>query len=279
MLLSNPLLIFFQAIPLGGCPRIETLLRKNPFWPFFPNIFVKERNYSPQMFEKTDSKRLSLATASILGQSPSQFSGPWCYRAYQSGLLAGITSGDSNFPPGVYVMGGRFGNTPAFIGSVREVFTLLGLPTTPGGGSGQEAICDNSNNETSGIVQTHDGNKIIITTKGCIKPPKYNRLCDITGGLVETGIYALGTIRCDNFKFSGDIPVFPITPGIPPIANPLDAIVDSFSSKICTIHTPEKILLLDVVMDLCLDMTDQVGILPGGTPPVTLELKGLSTLK
>ena len=57
--------------PLGGCPRIETLLRKNPFWSFFPNIFVKERNYSPQMFEKTDSKRLSLATASILGQPPS----------------------------------------------------------------------------------------------------------------------------------------------------------------------------------------------------------------
>ena|GEM_PF-1258029 len=55
---------------LGGCPRIETLLRKNSFWPFFPNIFVKERNYSPQMFEKTDSKRLSLATASILGQPP-----------------------------------------------------------------------------------------------------------------------------------------------------------------------------------------------------------------
>jgi len=62
-----------QSCPnLGGCRRIETLLRKNPFWPFFPKIFVKERNYSPQMFEKTDSKRLSLATASILGQPPSK---------------------------------------------------------------------------------------------------------------------------------------------------------------------------------------------------------------
>jgi len=81
--LSTPLLtalslapyhqVFFSCLGvLGGCPRIETLLRKNPFWPFFPNIFVKERNYSPQMFEKTDSKRLSLATASILGQPPWQ---------------------------------------------------------------------------------------------------------------------------------------------------------------------------------------------------------------
>ena len=44
---------------------------ENPFWPDFPFIFVKERNYSPQMNEKPDSKVLSLATASILGQAPS----------------------------------------------------------------------------------------------------------------------------------------------------------------------------------------------------------------
>ena len=44
---------------------------ENPFWPDFPIIIVKERNYSPQMIKKSDSKGLSLATASILGQSPS----------------------------------------------------------------------------------------------------------------------------------------------------------------------------------------------------------------
>lgn len=28
------------------------------------------------------------------GNPPTQFFGPWCYRAYQGELLAGITSGD-----------------------------------------------------------------------------------------------------------------------------------------------------------------------------------------
>ena len=63
--------ILENHLHLGACPRIENLLRKNPFWPAFPKIFVKERNCSPQIFEKPDSKGLSLATASILGQAPS----------------------------------------------------------------------------------------------------------------------------------------------------------------------------------------------------------------
>jgi len=45
---------------------------EKPFWPDFPFIFVKERNYSPQMKEKSDSKWLSLATVSILRQPPRQ---------------------------------------------------------------------------------------------------------------------------------------------------------------------------------------------------------------
>jgi len=44
---------------------------ENPFWPFFPNIFVTRVNHLNQMFKKTDSKGLSLATVSILGQPPS----------------------------------------------------------------------------------------------------------------------------------------------------------------------------------------------------------------
>ncbi|TXK99794.1 hypothetical protein BMR02_07095 [Methylococcaceae bacterium HT1] len=45
---------------------------EKPFWPDSPIIFVKEHNYSPQMIEKSDSKWLPLATASILGQPPSK---------------------------------------------------------------------------------------------------------------------------------------------------------------------------------------------------------------
>ncbi len=55
---------------LGGCPRIESLLRKNGFWPIFPIRFVKYSKYSPHLIEQMNSKPLSLATASILGQPP-----------------------------------------------------------------------------------------------------------------------------------------------------------------------------------------------------------------
>ncbi len=55
---------------LGACPRIENLLRKSWIWPDFPIIFVKYAQYSPQMIEKSESNKLSLATAPILGQAP-----------------------------------------------------------------------------------------------------------------------------------------------------------------------------------------------------------------
>ena len=60
---------------LGACPRIESLLRKSPFGPFFRSLSQymdnHMNNYSPQMIDKMDSKWLPLATASILGQAPS----------------------------------------------------------------------------------------------------------------------------------------------------------------------------------------------------------------
>ncbi|MCP4289946.1 MAG: hypothetical protein GY792_36955, partial [Gammaproteobacteria bacterium] len=46
---------------LGACPRIENLLWKSWIWPYFPIIFVKYAQYSPQMIEKFDSNLLSLA--------------------------------------------------------------------------------------------------------------------------------------------------------------------------------------------------------------------------
>jgi hypothetical protein len=55
----------------GACPRIESLLRKSPFGPFFRSFSLNMSNYSPQMIEKLDSKWLPLATASVLGQAPS----------------------------------------------------------------------------------------------------------------------------------------------------------------------------------------------------------------
>jgi hypothetical protein len=59
-----------NGVLAGGCPRIESLLRKSGFWPLFPIKFVKYNKYSPHLIEKMDSKPLFLATASILGQPP-----------------------------------------------------------------------------------------------------------------------------------------------------------------------------------------------------------------
>ena len=65
---------FFNIAVLGQPPRRlsenRNLLRKSGFWPIFPIKFVKYSKYSPHLIKKTDSKPLSLATASILGQPP-----------------------------------------------------------------------------------------------------------------------------------------------------------------------------------------------------------------
>ncbi|GEM_PF-4229849 len=55
---------------LGGCPRIEDLLRKSWIWPDCPIIFVKYSKYSPQIMKKSRSNHRSLATVPILGQPP-----------------------------------------------------------------------------------------------------------------------------------------------------------------------------------------------------------------
>ncbi len=54
---------------------MEGLLRKSGSWPIFPIKFVKYSKYSPHLIERMDSKPLSLATASILGQPLSRASG------------------------------------------------------------------------------------------------------------------------------------------------------------------------------------------------------------
>ncbi len=75
--------VFVPDIMLGGCPRIDTLLRKIPFGQISRSFSLNSQHYSPQTIEKSDSKGLSLATASILGQPPSD---RFC------GMMSGINS-------------------------------------------------------------------------------------------------------------------------------------------------------------------------------------------
>ena len=82
--LLSPLIGTPHRYILGGCPRIESLLRKSHFGPFLRSFSLNMGNYtqstryahgagsSPQMIEKMTAKWLSLATTSILGQPPSR---------------------------------------------------------------------------------------------------------------------------------------------------------------------------------------------------------------
>jgi hypothetical protein len=60
-----------NAPTLGGCPRIENLLRKS-HKTIFSAHNVTRTNYLNQMIKKSDSKSLYLATVPILGQPASE---------------------------------------------------------------------------------------------------------------------------------------------------------------------------------------------------------------
>ncbi len=57
-------------IQLGGCPRMESLLRKTHFAPISRSFSTNSDGYPPQMIEKYALKWIPLATTSILGQPP-----------------------------------------------------------------------------------------------------------------------------------------------------------------------------------------------------------------
>ena len=111
------------------------------------------------------------------------FLGPWCYRAYPGNVLAGISIGSIDFPPGVYAMNGPFGDEPNFIGPVDQ--TLAFLNSQPGGG--QNEICDSSNSAVSGIETIQDGDHISITTNGKCVPIPTDSLCAVQAGTDEHG--------------------------------------------------------------------------------------------
>ena len=62
---------FKAKVALGGCPRIDNLLRNSLVESKSLILLVKYAQYSPQTINNFDSTRLSLATVAILGQPPS----------------------------------------------------------------------------------------------------------------------------------------------------------------------------------------------------------------
>ncbi len=61
--------LFSDCLPRRLSENREPTTEKR-FWPISPIKFIKYNKYSPHLIKKLDSKPLSLATASILGQPP-----------------------------------------------------------------------------------------------------------------------------------------------------------------------------------------------------------------
>lgn len=66
------------------------------------------------------------------GKSSTQSLPPFLYRAYANGVLLGVASGNNpNYPDGVYVMGGPFGDAPLYQGPVTNFITPIDTSVGP----------------------------------------------------------------------------------------------------------------------------------------------------
>lgn len=210
-----------------------------------------------------------------------QILGPWCFRAYTLGLITRYTGVNAlktdDFDVGVYVMGPPFDNEPTYIGTSAQVIALLN-DLTGGSGNTETAICDNIDQISSGIKTIQNGNTMIVTTEGkCVKLPKNNNSCepppgtDEQGNPVVTNINMITTTDLLSFDIQGLN--FPNIPGVP---NPLDSIVNSFANSTCFMNIHEDVPAFDTETDVCFDISELVGNIPGISNNVTLKFQANS---
>lgn len=205
-----------------------------------------------------------------------QILGSWCFRAYAVGFITRYTGINAlktdDFNVGVYVMGPPFDNEPTYIGTSAQVIALLD-DLTGGGGNTQQTLCEISDTLISEIKTIQNGNTLTITTEGnCIKIPPTNPCeppsgTDKNGNPAVTGISMLTTTELISFEIAG----FKI-PNIPGFPNPLDPIVNSFANSTCFENVHEESAAFDTKTDICFDISDQVGSIPGISDKVTLAL-------
>lgn len=211
-----------------------------------------------------------------------QIIGSWCFRAYAIGLITRYTGVNAlkidDLNVGVYVMGPPFGNEPTYIGTSAQVKTLLD-DLTGGSGNTETAVCDNIDEIASGIKTFKDGNIITVTTEGkCVKLPKNNNSCEPSQGIdehgnpVATGINMLTTTDLVSFDIKG----FNV-PSIPGFPNPLDSIVNSFATSTCFKNVHDSTEAFDTKMDVCFDLSETIGNIPGISDMVTMRLKANSS--
>lgn len=182
---------------------------------------------------------------------------PYLFRYYpSSSIYLGINSNDQ----GVYLLGGEFGSSPYFVGSLADIKSLLGLTSEQA-----DTICDTSN-IPAGISYSQEGNVVTITTNGqCVSIPTAN-LCepnpeDVSNSTGDLSV--LTSTEMSDFYITGisyDFQGFDLT----------DTIAQNFSSMTCMIHAPDDFAGTQVNYDVCYDITDEFESSLGNTPGVNI---------
>lgn len=156
-------------------------------------------------------------------------------------------------------------------GHLAKIYTVpASKPTT-----GPTSVCDTSQ-APAGISYSQSGSTVNITTNGqCVALPTTSSLCAPPPASSASGQSILSTVNITSFSMSG------ISISIPGYPNPFDSLGQSLgSAKSCIKNAPAGYSTYNINMDVCYDITAQIGsALPSNayitvTPPITEKLKG-----
>jgi hypothetical protein len=159
-------------------------------------------------------------------------------------------------------------------GHLAKIYTVpASKPTT---GTGSTNACDTSQ-APAGVSYSQSGSTVNISTNGqCVALPTTSSLCTPPPASSASGQSILTATNITSFSMSG------ISMSIPGYPNPFDAMGQSLgSTKSCIKNAPAGYSTYNINMDVCYDITAQLGSalqsIPGVltvTPPVTEKLVG-----
>jgi hypothetical protein len=170
----------------------------------------------------------------------------------------------------VYV---AYGSSEADISKAGHLAKIYSVPTLPGSTT-VETACDAAQAPV-GVSYNQSGNTTTVTTNGQCIPLPATSICRPPAVQSATGASVLSSTNLTSFSMGG----ISVAPGLP---NPFDLIAQGFATtKSCVRNVPSNYSTYTVNMDVCYDITSQLGSaaqsIPGVmtvTPPITERLQG-----
>lgn len=176
--------------------------------------------------------------------------------------------------PGLDVYVG-YGVTVADLAKAGHLTKIYTVPASKPS-TGVSSVCDTSQ-APAGVAYSQSGSTVNISTNGqCVALPTTSSLCTPPPSSSASGQSILTSVNISSFSMSG------ISMAIPGYPNPFDAMGQSLgSTKSCIKNAPAGYSTYNINMDVCYDITAQLGSalqsIPGVltvTPPVTEKLVG-----